>query len=95
MHSWSGDIEPRCKDSRRYSATDDTEVEAEILQTEEIDSSISTAKAKIVQRLIPTLAATPPQRTEVHTTPSSVPIHEHVTQLPKLDLLQFTGNPLN
>jgi len=29
--------------------TDDTEIEAEILQTEEISSSISNAKAKVVQ----------------------------------------------
>ena len=59
----------------------DTEMEAEILQTEEINSSISTAKAKIAQHLTPsTSAATPSQRTEVHTAPSCGPVHEHVTR---------------
>jgi len=75
--------------------TDDTEIETEILQTEEINSSISVAKGKITQRLNPsTSAVTPPQRTDSHTVPSSVPVHEHVTRLPTLDLLRFTGNPL-
>ena len=43
--------------------TDDAEIEAEILQTEEINSSISNAKAKIMQRLPPATspAATPPR----------------------------------
>ena len=45
--------------------TDNTEIEAEILQTEEINSSISNAKAKIVQRLKPTTPAVvaPPRTT--------------------------------
>ena len=77
------------------STTDDTEIE---LQTEEISSSISTAKAKIKQRLTPTTSAlaVTPQRTDVQPLPPSpsVPVHEHFTRLPKLDLPQFTGNPL-
>ena len=80
------------------STTDDTEIETEVLQTEEISSSISTAKAKIKQRLTPTTSASAvtPQRTDVQPLPPSpsVPIHEHFTRLPKLDLPQFTGNPL-
>jgi len=67
---------------------DDTEIEAEILQTEEINYSISNAKAKIVQGLKPTTPAViPPQRT----TPP-VLVHEDFTWLPKLDWPCFTGN---
>ena len=69
--------------------TEESEIEAEVLQAEEVSSSISTAKAKIAQRLTPTSsasAATPPRRTDAH---------EHFTRLPKLDLPQFTGNPLH
>ena len=78
--------------------TEDSEIEAEVLQAEEVSSSISTAKAKIAQRLTPTSsasAATPPRRTDAHTLPASLPVHEHFTRLPKLDLPQFTGNPLH
>ena len=65
------------------STTDDTEIETEVLQTEEISSSISTAKAKIKQRLTPTTSAlaVTPQRTDVQPLPPSpsVPAHEHFT----------------
>jgi len=68
-------------------------METEILQTEEINSSISNAKAKIVQRL---KSATPPAVIPPQTTlPPPVPVHEHTTRLPKLDLPHFTGNPLH
>ena len=72
--------------------TEDTEIEAEVLQTEETNSSISNAKAKIVQRLKPTTPAVvaPPR-----TASTSVPVHEHFIWLPKLDLPHFTGNPLH
>ena len=82
--------------------TDDDEIEAEILQTEEIHSSILTAKAKIMHRL--TSIEGTPCRPGVHTSlpstavvtpsPPAVVVQEHVTRLPKLDLPQFTGNPL-
>ena len=74
------------------SITEDTEIEAEVLQTEETNSSISNAKAKIVQRLKPTTPAVvaPPR-----TTSPPVPVHEHFIRLPKLDLPHFTGNPLH
>ena len=58
-------------------------MEAEVLQAEEVSSSISTAKAKIAQRLTPTSfasAATPPRRTDAHTLPASLPVHEHITR---------------
>ena len=67
--------------------TDNTELEAEILQTKEITSSISNAKAKVpLPQLWPTVA---------YTLPMSIPVHEHFIRLLKLDLPQFTGNPLN
>ena len=74
--------------------TVDAEIEAEILQTEEINSSISNAKAKIMQCLKPATspAATPPQRT---THPTPAPVHEHTTWLPKLDLPHYSGSPLH
>ena len=74
--------------------TDDTEIETEILVTEDINSSISSARSKIVHRLN---SATPPAVTELHRmSPSpSVPAREHFTRLPKLDPPQFTGNPLH
>jgi len=47
--------------------TDNTEIETEILQTEEINSSISVPKEKITQHINPSiLAVTPPQRTDHH-----------------------------
>ena len=48
--------------------SDDSELEAEILQTEEINSSVSNAKAKITQRLKPSASAVAsPERTVTHT----------------------------
>ena len=82
------DIWPRCKNTLRYH---EWHTEAEVLQTEQINSSISNAKAKIV-RLKPTAPAViAPQRT----TSPPVPVHEHFIQLPILDLLHFTGNLLH
>ena len=71
--------------------TSDDDIEVEILQTEEINSSISTAKAKISRRLSSTTSTkVNPRRPEVHLSPP-----DHITRLPKLDLPQFTGNPLH
>ena len=78
--------------------TDDSEIEVEVLQAEEINSTISIAKAKIAQRLTPTTSTstiTPSWRTDTHTLPAPMPVHDHFTRLPKLDLPQFTGNPLH
>ena len=62
-----------------------------ILHTEEINSSISTAKAKISRHLSSTTSTkVTPRRPEVHSSPP-----DHVTRLPKLDLPQFTSNPLH
>ena len=77
---------------------DDSEIEVEILQAEEVNSAISTAKMKIPQCLTFTTsasAATLPQRTDAHTLPVPMLVHEHFTRLPKLDLPQFAGNPLH
>jgi len=83
------------------SLNDDDEIENEIIQTEEIASTISTAKAKIICRLTTTSAetsATDP--ISPATCPlSTVPEHTvrepaSLTCLPKLDLPQFSGNPL-
>ncbi|XP_065911194.1 uncharacterized protein [Dysidea avara] len=81
----------------------DEEIEAEIVQTEEITSLISTAKAKITHRLTPTSAEAAAARHEetlpaTHSPPAppECPIREPVslTRLPKLDLPHFSGNPL-
>ena len=67
------------------------DIGVEILQTEEINSSISTAKAKILRHLSSTTSTeVSPRRPEVHSSPP-----DHVTHLPKLDLPQFTSNPLH
>ena len=73
----------------------DEEIEAEILQAEEIASSISAAKAKITSRL-GSLTPTSDTASRTHTTPApSTERHvEGITRLPQLDLPQFTGNPL-
>ena len=65
--------------------------EVEVLQTEEINSFISNAKAKIVH-LKPTAPAViaPPR-----TTSPPVPVHEHFIRLPILNIPHFTGNPLH
>ncbi|XP_065900135.1 uncharacterized protein [Dysidea avara] len=74
--------------------TDEEEIEAEVLQTEEINSSISTAKAKITQRLRSTISTTTEVRTSRdHTSPPSAVLPQ-VTRLPKLELPQFNGDPL-
>ena len=60
--------------------TTEEEIEEEVLQSEEINSSICTAKAKITQRLTATTSAlvvTPP-RTDAHTS-APTPVHEHFT----------------
>ena len=76
--------------------SDDSELEAEILQTEEINSLVSNAKAKITQRLKPSASAVAsPERTVTHTTPTTVPVLEPSVCLPKLDLLHFAENPLH
>ena len=62
--------------------TDDDDIEMEILQTEEINSSISMARAKILHRLSSiALTKTTTKRPEAHTSPP-----EHVTRLLTLDL---------
>ena len=62
---------------------DDDDIEMEILQSEEINSSISTVRAKILRCLSPTTSTEiTVRRPEVHTSPP-----EHVTCLPKLSVL--------
>ena len=73
------------------SLNNDDEIEAEVLQTEEVNSLITTAKAKITHRLTPQTAA--PSPTHSH----RIEPREHsdtTTCLPKLDLPQFSGNPI-
>ena len=73
------------------SLNNDDEIEAEVLQTEEVNSLITTAKAKITHRLTPRAAA--PSPTHSH----RIEPREHsdtTTRLPKLDLPQFSGNPI-
>ena len=68
------------------SLNNDDEIEAEVLQTEEVNSLITTAKAKITHRLTPRAAA--PSPTHSH----RIEPREHsdtTTRLPKLDLPQF------
>ena len=75
----------------------DEEIEAEIIQAEEIASSISAAKAKITSRLGSlTPASDTASRTHITPAPSTErhAEHEGITRLPRLDLPQFTGNPL-
>ena len=61
------------------------------MHTEEISSSISTAKVKITLRLgSRTPAEMAVRRLEAHTS-----AQEHVTRLPKPDLPQFAGNPIH
>jgi len=77
---------------------DDNEIETEIVQTEEIASTISTAKAKNIQWLTPSSAevSTTDKTSHPPATPPEHPVREPVllTRLPKLDLPQFSGNPL-
>jgi len=74
----------------------DEEIEAEILQTEEVVSSISTAKAKITHHLTPPDTRsedTPPPTLPPPVSPGHHPAPVSLTRLPKLDLPQFSGNP--
>lgn len=70
----------------------DDEIEAEVLQTEEIHSLISTTTTQISHRLNPSGATPHPARTEPRGSSSS---GDTATRLPKLDLPQFSGNPLH
>ena len=78
----------------------DEEIEAEILQTEEGASSISTAKAKITHCLTPPAVADtrsediPPATLPPPVSPGHHPAPVSLTRLPKLDLPQFSGNSL-
>ena len=83
-------------DGKILEATKEEDIEAEVLQAEETYSTISTAKARITNRLASIASA------ELTTTRSSTPPppsvehpSESITRLPKLDLPHFTGNPLN
>ena len=78
-------------DAKILKATNEEEIEAEILHTEEISSSISTAKAKITHRL----GSTTPAEVSVRRPEAHTLAQEHVTRLPKLDLPQFAGNPIH
>ena len=76
----------------------DDEIEAEVLQSEETTSTISAMKARIISCWNPTAisrttshATSPPPTTEHYADHT----HETTTCLPKLDLPQFSGNPLN
>ena len=68
------------------SIDNDEEIEAEVLQAENTISLITTAKAKITHRLRPPNA--PSHRAEPRESSDTA------TRLPKLDLPQFSGNPL-
>ena len=73
----------------------DEEIEAEVLQAEEVASSISTVKAKITSRLssiAPSSKTT--SRTPITLSTERRMEHDKVTYLPQLDLSQFTGNSL-
>ena len=79
----------------------DDEIEAEVLQSEETASAISTTKAKIISRLN-RIASAEVTTTSTHaTSPAHTMEHhadharENITRLPKLDLPYFEGNPLN
>ena len=68
----------------------DEEIESEVLQAEDTASLIATAKAKITHHLTP--PATPPSSRLRSTEPRDS--SNTATHLPKLDLPQFSGNPL-
>ena len=73
------------------SLNNDDKIEAEVLQTEEVNSLITTAKAKITHYLTPRAAA--PSSTHSH----RIEPREHsdtTTRLPKLDLPRFSGSPI-
>ena len=73
--------------------TEDDAIETEVLQAEETNTSISTAKAKISHRLSSISAR---DTTIAPRTPATDHAdHEaRITRLPKLELPQFSGNPL-
>ena len=84
-------------DAKILEATKDEAIEAEILQAEETNAAISRAKAKITHCLSSITArdtttspcAPPPPATECQADHAST-----VTHLPKLELPQFSGNPI-
>ena len=69
-------------------------MEAEVLQAEETNSTILTAKARITSRLT-SVASAEVTTTRRSTTPPPAVEHprESITRLPKLDLPHFAGNP--
>ena len=73
--------------------TEDDAIETEVLQAEETNTSISTAKAKISHRLSSISAR---DTTTAPRTPATDHVdHEaRITRLPKLELPQFSSNPL-
>ena len=89
---WKEEVISRLDAKILKGITNDDDIEKEIVETEEIHSSISTARAKILCHLSPTTSTESTiRRPEVHTSPP-----EHVTCLPKLNLPQFSaGNPLH
>ena len=80
-------------DAKILEATEEDDViEAEVLQTEVINTTMSTAKAKIKHRLRSVTVqdtTAPPPPTDRH-----MKREGRVTFLPKLELPQFSGNPL-
>jgi len=83
-------------DVKLLEATKDEDIEAEVLQAEETNSTILTAKARITSRLNLTTLAKVTTTPRCSTSPPPVEHpHESITRLPKLYLPQFAGNPLN
>jgi len=83
-------------DGKILEATKEEDIEAEVLQAEETNSMISTAKARITNHL--TSVASAELTTTKYSTPPPPSVEhpsESITRLPKLDLLHFAGNPLN
>ena len=83
-------------DTKILEATEDEDaIEAEVLQAEETNTAISTAKAKIAHRLSAiTVQSSGPSPPPPPTTDRHVDHDSRVTRLPKLELPQFSGNPL-
>jgi len=79
-------------DGKILEATEEEDIEAEVLQAKETNSTILTAKARITSRLKSVASV------ETTSTPPPPPVEhpcESITRLPKLDLPHFAGNPLN
>ena len=74
--------------------TEDDAVETEVLQAEETNTSISTAKAKISHHLSSIAARNTATAPRTPATDHHVDHKARVTRLPKLELSQFSGNPL-